>query len=330
MLAAVPIILRRLLSLFRGIFLIAILILFYYAVSEVQATYSAFSPYPDFSIPFTVTAIKYMFFIMILFVIYYLVNESNKSQEIIEEQYHRSEKLLLNILPAKVAEELKEKGSTIPILFNSVSVFFTDFVGFTQIAEKLQPEELIDELDKCFSYFDQVTEKYDLEKLKTIGDAFMAAGGIPVPNNTHPIDVCLAALEIQAFMNQMKEIKESQGYTYWELRLGINTGNLVAGVVGEKKFAYDVWGDTVNIASRMESSGVSGKINISKATYEHIKEFFDCEYRGKVQAKHKGQIDMYFLKGIKTGYSVRAGENVPNREFKKAYVKIRAGGISKS
>lgn len=139
---------------------------------------------------------------------------------------------------------------------------FTDFVGFTRISEQLSPEEVVDELDKCFSYFDQVTEKYGLEKLKTIGDSFMCAGGLPTPNDTHAIDCCLAALEIQAFMNQMKEIKHQQGFDYWELRLGMNTGPLVAGVVGHKKFAYDVWGDTVNTASRLESSGVPGKINI--------------------------------------------------------------------
>jgi len=264
-------------------------------------------------------------FLGIAVILFTYSREIEVASENLENERDKSDKLLLNILPEKVAFELKESGSTEPILFNSVTVFFTDFVGFTKIAEKLPPKELVDELDKCFSYFDQVTEKYNLEKLKTIGDAFMAAGGIPVPNNTHPIDVCLGALEIQAFMNQMKEIKEQQGLSYWELRLGINTGNLVAGVVGEKKFAYDVWGDTVNTASRMESSGVSGKINISKSTYEQVKSLFDCEYRGQVAAKHKGMVDMYFLNGVKSDYSVNGEGRVPNDQFHAMYKKVKGG-----
>jgi class 3 adenylate cyclase len=138
-----------------------------------------------------------------------------------------------------------------------------------------------------------------LEKLKTIGDSYMCAGGLPKITKTHPIDAILAALEIKAFMDQMKSIKESLGVPFWELRIGIHTGSLVAGVVGEKKFAYDVWGDTVNTASRMESSGSPGQINISKTTYDLIKDFFDCEVRGKIPAKNKGEIEMYFVKGIK-------------------------------
>ena len=204
-------------------------------------------------------------------------------------------------------------------------MLFSDFVGFTRIAEKLSPRELIDELDKCFGYFDQVTEKYRLEKLKTIGDSFMCAGGIPRANRTHAIDCCLAALEIQAFMNQMKEIKHQQGLDYWELRLGINSGPLVAGVVGHKKFAYDVWGDTVNTASRLESSGLPGKINISLTTYEAIKHLFDCEHRGQVEAKNKGGIDMYFLNGILPALSVKGEGRVPSEEFRRIYKGIMRG-----
>lgn len=198
-------------------------------------------------------------------------------------------------------------------------------MGFTRIAERLSPRELIDELDRCFGYFDQVTEKYRLEKLKTIGDSFMCAGGIPRANNTHAIDCCLAALEIQAFMNQMKEIKHQQGFDYWELRLGMNTGPLVAGVVGHKKFAYDVWGDTVNTASRLESSGVPGKINISVTTYEAVKNLFDCGHRGQVEAKNKGNIDMYFLHGIRPDLSVNGEGRVPNDQFRKIYKSIMRG-----
>ncbi len=243
----------------------------------------------------------------------------------LKKEQERSERLLLNILPKVVAEELKASGRAEAREYEQATVLFSDFVGFTRIAEKLSPRELIDELDKCFGYFDQVTEKYRLEKLKTIGDSFMCAGGIPRVNNTHAIDCCLAALEIQAFMNQMKEIKHMQGLDYWELRLGMNTGPLVAGVVGHKKFAYDVWGDTVNTASRLESSGVPGKINISLTTYDAVKRLFDCEHRGQVQAKNKGDIDMYFLNGIRADLSVKGEGRVPNEEFRKIYKNTMRG-----
>lgn len=234
-------------------------------------------------------------------------------------EHQRSESLLLNILPSKIADELKALGSTKPVRIEKATVMFTDFVGFTRISERLTAEEVVDELDKCFSYFDQVTEKYGLEKLKTIGDSFMCAGGLPSPNETHALDCCLAALEIQAFMNQMREIKKQQGFDYWELRLGMNTGPLVAGVVGHKKFAYDVWGDTVNTASRLESTGLPGKINISPSTYEAVRHLFACEHRGQVYAKNKGDIDMYFLTGIFPEFSIGGEGRVPNAKFKANY-----------
>ena len=242
------------------------------------------------------------------------------AQKEAEKERQKSEKLLLNILPEEVAKELKEKGSTEPVLYESVSVLFTDFKGFTQIAENLSPAELVKELDSCFIQFDKITERYRLEKLKTIGDSYMCAGGIPKKNRTHAIDAVLAALEIQNFMNQMKEIKEIIGLPYWELRLGIHTGSLVAGVIGEKKFAYDVWGDTVNTASRMESSGTPGRINISGATYEIVKDFFICEYRGRVNAKNKGEVDMYYVLGIKE--EMVSDSNVPNGLFWEQYGRI--------
>ena len=236
-----------------------------------------------------------------------------------ELERHKSEKLLLNILPKEIAEELKEKGTAEPEHYDSVSVLFTDFKGFTQIAESLSPKELVKDLDGCFVQFDKIMDKYGLEKLKTIGDSYMAAGGIPKKNSTHAIDCVLAALEIQDFMNLMKMLKEEAGSPYWELRLGIHSGPVIAGVIGEKKFAYDVWGDTVNTASRMESSGTTGKINISGATYELIQEFFECEYRGEVDAKHKGLIQMYYVLGLKKEYSVNEDGRVPNEKFLKLY-----------
>jgi class 3 adenylate cyclase/putative methionine-R-sulfoxide reductase with GAF domain len=227
----------------------------------------------------------------------------------------KSDKLLLNIFPFEIAKELKEKGKSEPVLFDSVSVMFTDFKGFTKIAEKLSPQELIKDLDACFIQFDKITERYKLEKLKTIGDSYMCAGGIPRKNKTHSIDCVLAALEIQAFMDQMKMLKEMMDLPYWELRLGIHTGPLIAGVIGEKKFTYDVWGDTVNTASRMESSGTPSKINISGDTYNLIKDFFDCEYRGEIEAKNKGSIEMYYVAGIKEKYSVGQDRKTPNPKF---------------
>lgn len=243
--------------------------------------------------------------------------------EEVRQEKEKSERLLLNILPKEIAEELKRKGFAEPTLFESVSVMFTDFKGFTKIAENLTPQELIRDLDACFGQFDKITERYNLEKLKTIGDSYMCASGVPRPSETHAIDCVLAALEIQSFMNMMKEIKESQGFPYWELRLGIHSGPLVAGVIGEKKFAYDVWGDTVNTASRMESSGTPGKINISGTTYELVKEFFECEYRGKVNAKNKGEVDMYYVNRLKSEFSKDEEGKVPNKKFWELYYHIQ-------
>lgn len=210
-----------------------------------------------------------------------------------------------------------------PRHYASATVCFTDFEGFTKIAETLSPSELVDELDRCFSYFDSLMERHKLEKLKTIGDSYMFVGGIPKSNSTHAVDCVLAALEIQAFMNQMKEIKAAQNLPYWQLRLGIHSGELIAGVIGDKKFAYDVWSDTVNTASRCESSGMTGKINISSSTYELIKDFFQCEYRGEVPAKHKGQIKMYFVLGLLPELQREGHPNIPNAKFEIRYVNLK-------
>jgi class 3 adenylate cyclase len=223
-------------------------------------------------------------------------NEEIEAQKaIIEEEKEKSEKLLLNILPKETAIELMEKGYATPRQYDMVTVLFTDFKGFTTIAEQLTPAEIIKDLDDCFFAFDEICEKYNLEKIKTIGDAYMCAAGLPVPNTTNPRDAVLAGLEMQAFMEQWKEKKIAQGKHYFELRLGIHTGSVVAGVVGKKKFAYDIWGDAVNTAARMESSGEVGRVNISGATYQYIKDDFFCSYRGKVPAKNKGEVDMYFV-----------------------------------
>jgi class 3 adenylate cyclase len=209
----------------------------------------------------------------------------------------RSDELLLNILPGEVAEELKTKGSTSAKHFESVTVMFTDFKNFTQISEKLSPQELVSEIDTCFKAFDQIIGKYNIEKIKTIGDSYMCAGGLPVSTTTHSKDVVSAALEIQHFIRQHVEQRKSEGKEPFEVRIGIHTGPIVAGIVGLKKFAYDIWGDTVNTASRMESSGEIGKVNISETTYELVKDQFACTYRGKIHVKNKGELDMYFVEG---------------------------------
>ena len=224
--------------------------------------------------------------------------EIEESRAIIAEEKEKSEELLLNILPLETASELKANGVATPKNYEKVSVLFTDFSNFTQITASMTPERLISELNECFIAFDEIIEKYGLEKIKTIGDSYMAAGGIPQPNDTNPADAIMAALEIQDFMNNFIANRQSANQTFWETRIGIHTGPIIAGVVGRKKFAYDIWGDTVNTASRMESSGVRGKVNISQDTYELIKDQFQCTFRGEVEAKHKGKIGMYFVESV--------------------------------
>lgn len=256
--------------------------------------------------------------VLLLIIIFIFIRQANRAEKKFQIEHEKSEKLLLNILPLEIAKELKEKGYSEPRQFEA-TVCFTDFKGFTEIAKTLKPKELVSELDKCFTYFDTLMDHYKLEKLKTIGDSYMFAGGIPIPNNTHAVDTILAALEIQGFMNQMKEIKENLNLPYWELRLGIHTGELIAGVIGEKKFAYDVWSDTVNTASRCESSGEIGRINISKSTYEKVKDFFECEYRGIITTKNKEFIQMYFVNGLLPELQDNRNPRVPNKEFEKRY-----------
>jgi len=219
-------------------------------------------------------------------------NQRNK----IKKGKQRSDELLLNILPEEVADELKEKGSAAAKQFDGVTVMFTDIKDFTRISETLSPTALVHEIHTCFTTFDEIISKHNIEKIKTIGDAYMCAGGLPVVNTTHAADVVKAAMEIRDFMTQRNAQPDSSGQNPgFEIRIGIHTGPVVAGIVGTKKFAYDIWGDTVNIAARMESSGEAGKINISSSTFALVKDQIKCAYRGKIQAKNKGEIDMYFV-----------------------------------
>lgn len=215
--------------------------------------------------------------------------------KLLDSQKVEIENLVLNILPAEVATELRTEGSATPRSYESVSVLFTDFKGFTTIAGGLAPKDLVAELNDFFVAFDEITVRNNLEKIKTIGDAYMCAGGIPSMNDSHHLDTVKAGLEMQDYMLKSNKIRESKGQQAWALRVGIHTGPVVAGVVGKKKFAYDIWGNAVNIASRMESSGEAGRVNISAATYALVKESYKCEFRGKIYAKNVGDIEMYFV-----------------------------------
>src|SRR5919199_495897 len=248
-----------------------------------------------------------------------LLGEMNLLYSQLDAERRKSDKLLLNTLPLKIANDLKQTGKVKPIHYESASVLFTDFKDFTKLAEQLTPEELVDELDYCFSCFDMIAEVHNLEKLKTIGDSYMCVAGIPTPTATHAIDTVLAALQIKAFMGWRRYEKMQKQQPFWEIRLGIHSGPLLAGVIGQKKFSYDVWGDAVNTAARLESSSLPGCINISKSTYELVKDFFDCDYRGKIAAKNKGNIDMYFVNGIKKHLALDPFGLLPNDEFNALY-----------
>lgn len=238
-----------------------------------------------------------------------------QSQEI-GKQKEQIEDLLLNILPKEVSEELKEKGKATARRHNAATVVFTDMKGFTRVAESMTPEELVSELDDCFIHFDAIIDKYGIEKIKTIGDSYMCAGGVPTNDPFHAHRAVLAALEIRELMRVWAEERKAIGKEPWVLRIGVHTGPVVAGVVGKRKFAYDIWGDTVNTASRMESSGVAGEVNISGATYELVKDVVECVYRGKVDAKNKGEIDMYLVMRIKETYSADTNGTTPNKAYR--------------
>ncbi len=217
----------------------------------------------------------------------------------LEIEKKKSEELLLNILPEEIATELKDSGTAKTKLYEDASIMFTDFKGFTSLSETLSPDVLVSELNNIFIEFDAITDQHNLEKIKTIGDAYMCAGGIPVSNKTHAVDCVLAGL---AFIDFIASFETKIGHS-WEVRVGIHSGPLIAGVVGKKKFAYDIWGDSVNVASRMESNSIPGKLNISESTYLEIKEYFICNARGDIHVKNKGEMSMYFVERLLPQYS---------------------------
>jgi adenylate cyclase len=233
--------------------------------------------------------------LFIAFIIYRGYRNKIKINKILDSQKAEIESLILNILPTEVAQELQKTGAATPRYYEHASVLFTDFKGFSALADKLSPQEVVTELNDCFIAFDDIIERYKLEKIKTIGDSYMCAGGIPTPDDTHIQRIVRAGIEMQEYILQRNTKRAEVGLPPWDIRVGINTGPLVAGVVGKKKYAYDIWGGTVNIASRMESNGEPGKINISSSTYELIKDQYACTHRGKIFAKNIGEVDMYFI-----------------------------------
>ena len=234
-----------------------------------------------------------VFFIMLF--IYRGYRIKIRLNKVLDKQKAEIEGLLLNILPAEVAVELQKTGVATPRYYEKATVLFTDFKNFSQIADDLSPQEVVTELNEFFVGFDDIIDKYKLEKIKTIGDSYMCAGGIPTEDDDHVIKIIKASLEIQEFTIGRNQNRIAQNLPPWDIRVGVNTGPLVAGVVGKKKYAYDIWGGTVNVASRMESNGVAGRVNISAATYEFIKDQYACTHRGKIYAKNIGDIDMYFV-----------------------------------
>ncbi len=226
--------------------------------------------------------------------------EIKKQKDELEVEKHKSDTLLLNILPQETAEELKREGKAVPRRFDKVTVLFTDFVEFSRISENVSADVLVNEIHYYFSAFDEIIAKYGLEKIKTIGDAYMCAAGIPREHPDGAISSVKAAMEIEAFVAKAAAEREANGGIPFKIRLGLHSGPVVAGIVGTRKFAYDIWGDTVNVASRMESNSVPGKINITAETYELVKDVFECSYRGEINVKNKGEIGMYFVEGEKS------------------------------
>lgn len=236
----------------------------------------------------------------------------------LHEEKKKTDELLLNILPYEIAEQLKRKGQAKSRKYRTVTVLFADFENFTGLTRVYSTKELISELNLYVKKFDEIIDKHYIEKIKTIGDAYMCAGGLPLKNKSNPFDVTLAGLEIQKYIRDLSAEKQATGEEPWELRLGIHTGEVMAGVIGSKKFAYDIWGNTVNTASRMEETGEIGKVNISGKTYEFIKDYFDCSYRGKIKVKNiSEEIDMYFVNRLKPEYSEDKEGIYPNAVFRK-------------
>ncbi len=233
----------------------------------------------------------------------------------LEVEKSKTDDLLLNILPATIADELKHRNRVEPRYCDSVTIMFTDFVGFTALAERTEPRVLVNDLNEYFSTFDEIVRRHGLEKLKTIGDAYMCAGGLPDKNASHPVDTCLAALEIQDSMAESNGQRREMGLPPWELRVGIHTGPVMAGVVGKMKFTYDIWGDAVNIAALLEANGVAGQISLSESTFHHVKNVFEIKCHGTISAKNKDHLATYVLRGIKPEFAQDEAGRFPKAQL---------------
>ena len=277
--------------------------------------------------PFYLTPFAFIYYAILLISLIYMVlywraylseRDQLQTQILLKErtkqlayQKERVEQLLKKILPDETTKQIKEKGKVERKSYKMVTVLFADIKGFTQIAENTPPEALLDELDTLYLQFDELVEEMGIEKIKTIGDAYMCAGGIPKKNRTNPIEVVLVGLNMLQVLDDVNKTSK----TRWQMRIGIHTGPVIAGILGTKRFTYDIWGDTVNVASRMESLGEPGKVNISHDTYELVERFFECVPRGEIPVKYKGKLKMYFVKGIKPELSENGEGKVPNKDF---------------
>jgi adenylate cyclase len=247
-----------------------------------------------------------------------LLSEISQARAAAEAARERSDKLLKSILPESVAEELQASGRVEPRFHEATTILFADFKAFTRLTETLDPAGLIRQLDQNFARFDEIAQSHEIETIKTVGDAFIAAGGLPMENRSHPIDTCLAALQMQRFIQGSNRQRERLRLPPWELRIGINTGPVVAGIVGQRRFTYDVWGNAVNVAQRLEEACEPGRVNISASTLHHVSRLFKTEARGSVQVKHIGAIDMYFLDRIHPDFCMDSEGTSPNEAFWKA------------
>jgi class 3 adenylate cyclase/DNA-binding response OmpR family regulator len=239
------------------------------------------------------------------------------------ESLQKTQDLLYRVFPREIADELANAGQSQPRHFDAVTVLFTDFVGFTRVAETMEPNQLINGLEEYFRRFDALTARCQMEKLKTIGDAYVAAGGVPTANATHPLDAALLAMAIRECVTEAAREWEGTGMPTFAIRIGLHTGPLVAGVIGEQRFTYDLWGDTVNTASRMESGGEAGRINISAATHQLVEPFFECTPRGSIAVKNRTAVEMYFLERLRPEFSADLAGLTPNERFFEARERLR-------
>ena len=237
----------------------------------------------------------------------------------LRESFKRTDEILKSVLPVHIVEELKLKGKVEPKLVTLAAILFCDLVGFTNIASTLSPQDLLGELDECYSHFDRIVKMHGLEKIKTIGDTYMAASGMIESERLHSIDAVLSALKIQEFLRKYQKSQERKGLPSWKVRIGIHSGPVVCGILGEQRFNYDIWGDSVNIAQRMEANGEADKVNISQNVFNETKGFFEFQSRGKVLVKGKGEMEMYFVTGIKKELSIDGQKRTPNKLFWKNY-----------